>query len=105
MPALSAVRSLVYSARPWPALTTLTLIFGYFFSNKATSAAMPGTHVQNVSWVGLDSARAIADGLTDFAALGVPPEPPPHAASRPAAATAEPPARNRRRDGADDGRD
>jgi hypothetical protein len=62
---------------------------------------MPGTHVQNVSWVGLDSARAIADGLTDFAAVGVPLEPP-HAASRPAAATAEPPARNWRRVGTAD---
>ena len=63
---------------------------------------MFGTQVQNVSWVGLDSARAIADGLTDFAAVGVPPEPPPHAASRPAAATAEPPARNWRRVGTAD---
>ena len=78
----------MYSARPWPALTTLTLIFGYFFSNKATSAAMPGTQVQNVSWVGLDSARAIADGLTDFAAVGVPPE---RRRTRPAGPRRQPP--------------
>src|SRR5450756_3035635 len=38
-PALIAFSSLVYSSEPVPALTRLTVIFGYCFSNAATSSA------------------------------------------------------------------
>ena len=60
LPAFSAVRSLVYCGVPWPALTTLTLTAGYFFSKSATSLAMSGTQVQNVSSVGVCIALSMS---------------------------------------------
>src|SRR3954453_10064533 len=60
VPAFSAVRSLVYSAAPDPALTTFTLMAGYFFWNTATSLAMSGTQVQNVKVVGVVIALSMS---------------------------------------------
>lgn len=59
VPALMAVWSFVYSAGPWPALTTLTLILGWSASNLATIGLRLGAQVQKVSVVGLSSAPAV----------------------------------------------
>ena len=64
LPAFKAVRSLVYCGVPWPALTTFTLIAGYFFWNRSTSFWMFGTQVQNVSSVGVDIALSMSAWLT-----------------------------------------
>lgn len=80
LPALSAVRSLVYCGVPWPALTILTLTAGYFCSKSATSLAMFGTQVQNVSSVGVFMALSMSAWPTGLAEPDEPPEsPPPHA--------------------------
>src|SRR5579859_2851101 len=63
-PAVSAVRSLVYCASPCPALTTLTLMAGYFFSKTATSWLMLGTQDQKVSVVGVVMALSISAWVT-----------------------------------------
>src|SRR6266566_2546715 len=52
LPALRAVRSLVYSGAPWPALTSLTLMLGCDCSKRLISLWMLGTHVQKVSVTG-----------------------------------------------------
>src|SRR6266849_6155700 len=59
-PALMAFCSLVYSV---PALTRLTLTFGYFFSKAVTMSLDCGAHAQRVSVVGCCSAAAMADAL------------------------------------------
>src|SRR5882757_11570569 len=79
-PAFSAVRSLVYSAVPWPAFTTLILMAGYFFSKTAISLLMSGTQVQNVNVVGVCMALSMSAWLT--AAVDVEPEPEPPQAAR-----------------------
>lgn len=60
LPAFRAVRNLVYCGVPWPALTTLTLMAGYFASKRATSLSMFGTQVQNVSSVGVFIALSMS---------------------------------------------
>ena len=72
--AVSAVRSLVYSGSPCPALTTLTLIAGYAFSKTATSWLIFGTQVQKVRVVGVFMALSMSAWVT--AAAAVPPEEP-----------------------------
>src|SRR5919201_152274 len=57
-PALSAVRNLVYSGAPWPALTTWTVMPGCAFWNRLTSVWMFGTHVQNVRVTGAFAGAA-----------------------------------------------
>ena len=64
VPAFKAVRSLVYCGVPWPALTTFTLIAGYFFWNRSTSFWMSGTQVQKVSSVGVCMALSMSAWLT-----------------------------------------
>src|SRR3954453_15388164 len=87
VPACSAVRSLVYCGVPAPAFTTFTLMAGYFCSNRAISLSMFGTHVQNVSWVGVVIALSMSAWLT---AVGDgDPEAPPGTGLRPPVA-AEP---------------
>src|SRR5829696_34243 len=51
-PDLIAVRSLVYSSSPCPALTYLILMSGCASSNSLTSLIMSGTHDQKVSSTG-----------------------------------------------------
>src|ERR1700749_2646196 len=95
-PALMAFCSLVYSVVPVPALTRLTLIFGYSFSKVVTSCLSCGAQAHQVSVVGVGSAAASDDALPDADALGaVEPEEPEeagaeleleHAASAPATA-------------------
>src|SRR5581483_484161 len=100
LPACSAVRSFVYCGVPWPALTTFTLIAGYFASNSATSAAMFGTHVQKVSVVGVAIALSMSAWLTGAPpAAPEPPLPLPllHAASAALSETAPVTPRKRRR--------
>ena len=62
-PALIAFCSLVYSVVAVPALTRLTLTFGYFFSKAVTMSLDCGAHAHTVSVVGCCSAAAIADAL------------------------------------------
>jgi hypothetical protein len=64
--------SLVYSVVAVPALTKLTLTFGYFFSKAATMSLVCGAHAHSVSVVGCCSAAAMEDAL--LAADGEPPE-------------------------------
>src|SRR3954462_12536890 len=70
VPELRAVRSLVYCAAPWPALTTLILMAGYFFSKIATSWAMLGTQVQKVRVVGVVMALSMSAWLTVWPGAG-----------------------------------
>src|SRR5215831_13158037 len=70
-PAVIAVRSLVYPAAPCPALTTLTLMFGYFCSKSATSSSIPPTQVQNVRVVGLASSAAICASVITVVLVSV----------------------------------
>src|SRR5919112_1515231 len=75
-PALSAVRNFWYSSSPCPALTSLTLMFLWAFSNMSTCAWKSGNHAHKVS------------------SVGPPTEPPPQPASPPMAyapASAPPP--------------
>src|ERR671921_814251 len=48
-PAFSAVRSFSYSVSPCPALTSLTLIFLWAFSNMSTWVWKSGNHAHKVS--------------------------------------------------------
>src|SRR5581483_7296072 len=95
-PALSAFCSLVYSVVEVPALTRLTVTFGYFFMNAAAMSLSCGAHAQTVSVDFFCSAAAMS-----FApAVLVEPAPPefellehadnPAAARTPAARTAAP---------------
>src|SRR3954451_5203780 len=68
VPAFNAVRSLVYCGGPCPALTTLTSMAGYFFSKRATSLEMSGTHVQKVSLVGVCIALSMSAWPAGWAA-------------------------------------
>jgi hypothetical protein len=61
LPALMTVRSFVYSGRPCPAFVYLTLIFGYFFSNRFTSFCTSGSHDQKVIVVGVFIAFVMSD--------------------------------------------
>ena len=98
LPAFSAVRSLVYWGVPWPALTTLTLTAGYFFSKSATSSPMFGTHVQNVSSVGVFMALSMSARPTGLVDADEPPESLPPQAVRAAPSDTAPVApRNSRR--------
>src|SRR6185437_1703087 len=81
-PALMAFCSLVYSVVAVPALTRLTLTFGYFFSKAATMSLSCGAQAHQVSVVGCCSASS-----DDALPLGAADEPP--AALEPAAAGAE----------------
>src|SRR6266511_2575098 len=47
-PAVSAVRSFVYSAEPCPALTRFTLMFGWAVWNMSTCCCRSGTHDHSV---------------------------------------------------------
>src|SRR3954469_21618480 len=95
-----AARSFWYSAAPDPTLTSLTLTFGYFFSNRSTSFCRSGTQLQKVSVVSVFIASSIWAWVAFWAAGGavvVPPLPPPQAArARPPETPAAAP-RNRRR--------
>ena len=62
-----AFSSLVYSVVAVPALTRLTLTFGYCFSNAATMSLDCGAQAQNVSVVGCCSACAIVVAPPDVA--------------------------------------
>src|ERR1700759_5474498 len=62
-PALMAFCSLVYSVVAVPALTRLTVTFGYFFSKAATMSLDCGAQAHRVSVVGCCSAAAIAAAL------------------------------------------
>src|SRR6266567_4420428 len=96
--ACSAVRSFVYCGWLWPALTTFTLIAGYFFSNSATSSAMFGTQVQNVSVVGVVMALSISAWLSAVAdAVELPPLPLLPQAAASAALRLRPPVAPRKR--------
>ena len=100
VPAFSAVRSLVYCGSPCPALTTLTSMAGYFFSNRATSFSMFGTQVQKVSSVGVGMALSMSACDTEAAGAVAPVEPAPPAQAvrrRPAVSTVAV-ARTRRRE-------
>src|SRR5450756_418592 len=72
-PALIAFSSLVYSSEPVPALTRLTVIFGYCFSNAATICLVCGAHAHTVSVVGCCSAAARDVALLVAAGLLLPP--------------------------------
>src|SRR4051812_34649280 len=99
LPALSAVRSFVYWSAPWPALTTLILMAGYFCWKSATSWAMLGTQVQKVSVVGVVMALSMSAWPTGWsvAAFGVDEEPEQPVTPRTAASAAAVPANRRRR--------
>src|SRR6201996_6261850 len=94
-PALMAFCSLVYSVVPVPALTRLTLTFGYSFSKAVTSCLSCGAQAHQVSVVGVCSAAASDDALPEPLLAGAD-EPPgagaelelelEHAASAPATA-------------------
>src|SRR5215469_10506029 len=71
-PALIAFCSLVYSVVAVPALTRLTLTFGYCFSNAATMSLDCGAHAQNVSVVGVCRACAMVVA-PDVEPLALPP--------------------------------
>src|SRR5919198_2686021 len=60
-PALSEVRSLVYSSDPCPALTSFTLMFGWARWNMSTCCCRFGTHDQSVRVTGPRSR--LADSL------------------------------------------
>ncbi len=67
-----AFSSLVYSAEPVPALTRLTLTFGYFFSKAFDDVGLScGAQAHTVSVVGCCSAAA----MTDAPLLGAAEEP------------------------------
>src|ERR1700749_3452622 len=94
-PALMAFCSLVYSVVPVPALTRLTLTFGYSFSKAVTSCLSCGAQAHQVSVAGVCSAAASDDALPEPLLAGAD-EPPAagagleleleHAASAPATA-------------------
>src|SRR6266508_2828453 len=52
LPALSEVRSLVYSSDPCPALTSFTLMLGWARWNMSTCCCRSGTHDQSVRVTG-----------------------------------------------------
>src|SRR6185437_4362728 len=66
-PALMAFCSLVYSVVAVPALTRLTLTFGYFFSKAATMSLSCGAQAHQVSVVGCCSAASDDEALADAA--------------------------------------
>lgn len=79
LPALIAFWSLVYCSAAVPTFSTLTLIFGYFFSNaSATSGRLPDQD-QTVSSVGLSRAARISFSPTDAGPEPSPVSPPPQA--------------------------